>query len=139
MIITGGGKRLQILVQRHRVEPGDAPGGGKPQPAIARFGNRRLGNSFCGEPGKSIQRIEALAGNGVGRVAQPPRQLAGSDMGDAGGSVHPKVAGLCFHHAGDSAGQILVFPTHKVEMALGKQFDPARSTEPDVVTRAPTW
>ena len=113
------------FVQRYRIKPGDAPGGGKPHPAVARLGNGRLGNSFGGEPGKSIQRIEALARNQVARVATPPCQLCGRDMGDTGESIRPKLPGVCFHHAGDSAGQVLVFPTQKVKMALAKQLNPA--------------
>ena len=120
-------------MQRRRVKPGDAPGGGKPHPAVTRFRNRWLGNSFCRKPGKSIQSIQALAGNKVAGVAQPPGQLRRRDMGDAGEPVHPKVPSLRFHHAGDSAGQLLIFPAQKVKMAVAKQLDPTGPTQPEAI------
>ena len=67
-----------------------------------------------------------VGGNRVGWVAQTVRQFIGGDMSDAGESVHPKIAGLCFQHTGDSARQVLVFPLHHVENTLGEERDTAR-------------
>ena len=109
--ITGGGRRFRFFSSAagssHAI-PLVVANHSFPSEASATDGS---GNFSPESPGRPSSSSKCSAGNRGTRVAEPPLQLGGRDMGNARESVRPQVAGLRLHDTGHPAGQFVIFPS----------------------------